>query len=74
MEDLKNNSLVFVTVEEFLTSLRQKFREKDNKIMKVAELKKVKQKNKTIKKFVQEFRKVAKKSEYKKKPLIKELK
>jgi len=42
MEDLKNNSLVFVTVEEFLTSLRQKFREKDNKIMKVAELKKVK--------------------------------
>ena len=74
MEDLKNNSLVFVTVEEFLTSLRQKFRKKDNKIMKVVELKKVKQKNKTMKKFVQELRKVAKRSEYKKKPLIKELK
>jgi len=41
MEDLKNNSLVFVTVEEFFTSLRQKFREKDNETMKVAELKKV---------------------------------
>jgi len=41
MEDLKNSSLVFAIVEEFLTDLKQKFGVEDNEIMKVAELKKV---------------------------------
>ena len=40
IENLENNSLIFITVKEFLTSLRQKFREKDNETIKVAELKK----------------------------------
>jgi len=40
MENLENNSLIFVTVKEFLTSLKQEFRKKDNETIKVAELKK----------------------------------
>jgi len=42
--------------------------------MKVAELKKVEQRSRTIKKFVKEFRRVIRESGYKKKLLIKEFK
>jgi len=42
--------------------------------MKVAELKKVKQENKTIKNFMQEFRRAARGSRYKERTLIEEFK
>jgi len=41
-----------VTVGEFLLDLKEEFSREDNKIIKVAELKKVKQENRTMKKFV----------------------
>ena len=40
IEDLENNSLVFIIVGEFLTDLKQEFKEENNEIMEVAELKK----------------------------------
>jgi len=41
MEDLENESLEFPIVREFLANLKQKFENRDDKLVKVAELKKV---------------------------------
>ena len=41
MENLENESLEFVTIEEYLMDLKKEFSEKDNEIIKVAELKKI---------------------------------
>ncbi len=72
MEDLENESLEFVTVEEYLMDLKKEFSEKYNEIINVAELKKLEQENRVMKKFVQEFRKAARRSEYKERLLMKE--
>ena len=72
MEDLKSKNLSYITVDEFLSDLKEEFRGGDNKMMKVTELKKVKQKSRIIEEFVQEFKKVARKSGYKKRLLIEE--
>ena len=42
MEDLENNSLKFPIVRDFFTDLKQEFRNRNNKLVKVIELKKVK--------------------------------
>ena len=52
MEGLKNESLEFATVGDFLTDLKQKFGNRNNKLVKIAELKKVEKRSKTIKEFV----------------------
>jgi len=65
MGDLKKENLEYETVEEFLTDLKKEFGRR-NETIKVTELKKIKQENKTIEKFGQEFRRVAKKADIKK--------
>jgi len=57
--------LSYITVREFLLDLKERFGG-GNKTMKVAELKKVEQKNKTIEELVQKFRNIARESSYKK--------
>ena len=42
MEDLESGNLSYTTVRKFLANLKSKFSEGDDKIIKVAELKKVK--------------------------------
>ena len=42
MEDLENESTSYVIVREFLSNLKEKFESKNNEMMKMAELKKVK--------------------------------
>jgi len=64
MEDLENNSLVFATVKEFLTDLKQEFGRGDNKMMKVAEFKKVDQESRIMMEFVQEFKRAVRESRY----------
>jgi len=66
MEDLENRVLEFTMVRDFLTDLKQEFENENNEFVKVAEMKKIEQKSKTMKKFVQEFRKVARGSSFKK--------
>ena len=66
--------LSYVTIEEFLLDLKKEFRNKDDETIKIIELKKIKQKRKTIEEFVQEFRKAAKKSGYEEKLLVEEFK
>ena len=72
IENLENESLEFAPVEEFLMDLKKEFGEEDNKIIKVAELKKVEQRNRMMKKFLQKFRKAAKRSGYKERLLMEE--
>lgn len=74
LEDLENRSLEFMIVEEFLIDLKKEFSSRDNKTMKVMELKKVEQENRMMEKFVQMFRRVARESEYERRLLIEEFK
>ena len=46
----------FELASNFLAKLKRKFRGEDNKLAKVAELKRVEQKSKTMEEFVQEFK------------------
>ena len=54
----------YETVGEFLADIRKEFGEGGEKTIKVAELKRLEQRGKTIEEFVQEFRRVARGSEY----------
>ena len=74
LENLEEELLEYETVGEFLTDIKKEFREGDKKLVKVAELKKLEQERKTIEEFVQEFRRVARESEYEGRPLIEEFK
>ena len=55
--------LEYVIVGEFLTDLKKEFDGENDKII-IAELKKVEQKNKTMKNSIQEFRRMAKENGY----------
>jgi len=57
-----------------LVDLKKKFGRGDDKIIKVAELKKVEQKSKMIEEFVQEFRRAARGKRYKRRLLVDEFK
>jgi len=52
IEDLESGNLSYVIVREFLLDSKEEFRRRDNKIIKMAELKKVKQEGKTMEEFV----------------------
>ena len=64
MEDLEEKLLEYETVGEFLTNIKRKFGEGDEESVKVAELQKLEQGNKTMEEFIQEFRRAARGSRY----------
>ena len=74
LEDLEIGNLEYEIAEEFLADLEKEFGGRDKKPVKVAELKRLEQRNKMMEEFVQKFRKVARRSKYKKRPLIEEFK
>ena len=53
LEDLEVDTLEYAMIEEFLVDLKKEFSKRDNKIIKMAELKKVEQRSRIIEKFVQ---------------------
>ena len=55
----------YIIVGEFLVDLKKEFGEGDDKTIKVAKLKKVEQRNRIIEEFVQKFRRVVRRSRYK---------
>ncbi len=57
-------------MEKFLIDLKKEFSREDDKTMKVAKLKKVKQESRTMEQFIQEFKKIAKGSGYEKRLLV----
>ena len=52
LEDLEGRLLEYEIVGEFLTDIREEFGEGDEEMVKVAELKRLEQRRKTIEKFV----------------------
>ena len=74
MKNLESRSLSYVIVGEFLADLKKEFSGRDNETMKIAELKKIKQGNKTMEEFIQELRRAARENEYEERLLIEEFK
>jgi len=59
LEDLKVEVLEYEIAGEFLADLRKKFGREEEKTVKAAELKRLEQDRKTMKEFMQEFRRTA---------------
>ena len=57
-----------------MKEIKKEFREEDNKLKKVAELKQVEQESRIMKEYVQEFRQAARDNRYVKRLLVKEFK
>ena len=74
LEDLEKELLKYETAGEFLADIRKEFEGGDKETVKVVELKRIEQEGKTIEEFVQEFRRAARESGYKRRPLMKEFK
>ena len=66
--------LAIQTVEELFAKIRQEFGEFDEESRKVDELRVLEQGEKTMDKYVQEFRKATRRSGYKEKALVEEFK
>ena len=74
IKDLKRELLNYKIVGELLSDMKEEFSGGNDEMMKVAESKKVEQRSKTMKEFVQEFRRTAERSRYKERPLVEEFK
>ena len=74
LEDLEIEKVEYESVEEFLAEIKKKFGGGDKESLKIAELKRIEQEGRTMEEFVQDFKRVARGSGYKRCPLIKEFK
>lgn len=74
LEDLEEGLLEYKTVGEFLADIKKEFRRGDEEIVKVAELKRLEQGERTMEEFIQKFRRVARESGYEERPLVEEFK
>ena len=63
-----------MTIEEFLIDLKKELGREDSKMIKIADLKRIKQGNKTIEEFFWEFRRAARSSDYEGRLLLEEFK
>ena len=60
--DLEAEILKYETAGEFLADLKKEFRGEEEETVKVAELRRLEQEEKTMEEFVQKFRRVARES------------
>jgi len=74
MEEMEAGEVEYESVEELLTSLRKEFGGGEEELVKAAELRKIGQGGRTMKEFVQEFKRAARGSGYERRPLIEEFK
>jgi len=74
MDELESGEMEYEMVEDFLTNLRKEFGRGEEKSVKAAELRKLEQGGKTMEEFVQEFKRAARGSGYKGRPLVEEFK
>jgi len=74
LEELEAGELEFETVGEFLAEIKKEFGGGKEESVKAAELRKLEQGGKTIEKFVQEFKRAVRGSEYEGKLLVEEFK
>ena len=74
MDEIEAGEIEFESVEEFLICLKKEFRGGEEESVKAAELRKLEQGGKTMEEFVQEFKRAARGSGYKGRPLVEEFK
>ena len=74
MEELESKEVEYKFVEKFLIGLKKEFGGGEEESVKVVELRKLEQGGKTMKEFVQEFKRAARRSRYEEKPLVEEFK
>ena len=74
LEDLEAGEIEYELAEEFFAGLKKEFGGGDEKMVKVAELRKLEQGGRTIEKFVQEFRRAVRGSRYEGRLLVEEFK
>ena len=74
MEELETREIEFELAGEFLAEIKKEFRGGDEKLVKVAELKKIKQGRRTMEEFIQDFKRTTRESSYKGRLLIEEFK
>ena len=74
IEELETGEMEYEIVEEFLTSLKEKFGREEEESVKVAKLGKLEQGGKTMEEFMQEFKRAARGSGYKGRSLVEEFK
>ena len=74
MEELKLGEVEYESAEEFLTSLKKEFGGGEEESVKAAELRKLEQGERTMEKFVQEFKRAIRGSGYEGRPLVEEFK
>jgi len=74
LEKLEEGILEYELVGEFLAAIKKEFKEGEEELVKVAELKKLEQGEKTMEEFVQEFKRAAKGSRYEERLLVEKFK
>ena len=74
LEDLETEEVEYKSAGEFLVGVKREFGGEDKEVVKVAELRKLEQRGRTMEEFVQEFRRIARGSRYEGCPLIEEFK
>jgi len=74
MEELEAGRVEYEMVEEFSMSLKKEFGGGEEELVKVAELRKLEQEGRTMEEFIQEFKRAARESRYKGRPLVEEFK
>ena len=74
MEELEAGEVEYESAEEFLTSLRKEFSGGEEESVKVGELRKLEQGERTMEEFVQEFKRATRGSGYERRPLVEEFK
>ena len=74
MEELEAGEVEYESVEEFFTILRKEFGGGEEELVKVAELRRMEQGEKTMEEYMQEFKRAARGSGYKGRPLVEEFK
>jgi len=74
MKELDSGEVEYESVEEFLIGLKKKFGEEEEESVKAAELRKLEQRGRTMKEFVQEFKRTTRGSRYEERPLVEEFK
>ena len=74
MEELESGEVEYESAEKFLMSLKKEFGGGEKESVKAAELRKLEQGGRTMEEFIQEFKRVARGSRYKGRPLVGEFK
>jgi len=74
LKDLETEEIKYESAEEFLAGLKKDFEEGDEEVVKVAELRRLEQRERMMEEFVQEFRRATRGSRYEERLLVEDFK